>query len=115
MSNKEKKDAAMDQLFGGLTMPSSPSSPSDMPQESSQTLSPRQKKYQEENERITTIVNTEDMNKARFIAAKEGIAIREVIGAGIKLAIKAYESDHGPIHTRKTKGKRGDASKVFNV
>ena len=82
MSNKEKKDAAMDQLFGGLTMPSSPSSPSDMPQEPSQTLSPRQKKYQEENERITTIVNTEDMNKALCeITGFAGISFQPNSGA----------------------------------
>ena len=55
------------------------------------------------------------MNKARYIAGKEGINIREVFEAGLNFAIKDYESKNGPIHTRKTKSKKGDAKKIFDI
>ena len=120
MTKKEKKDAAMDQLFGGLTNPSSSSSQQTVQQQEQPSsdlvsISPRQKKYKEENERVCTIVNVELMNKARYIAGKEGLPIRDIFEYGLKYLIKDYESKNGPIHTRKTKAKKGDASKVFDV
>lgn len=121
MTKKEQKDAAMDQLFGGLTNPSSSSSPQTVQQQEQPSsselvsISPRQKKYKEENERVCTIVNVELMNKARYIAGKEGLPIRDIFEYGLKYLIKDYESKNGPIHTRKTKAKKGDASKVFDV
>lgn len=117
MNKKDKKDAAMDALFGGLTMPSSPQSPmkEEQPSSSTPTVSPRQRKYKDENERVCTIINVELMNKARYIAGKEGLNIREIFEVGLKFVVKDYESKNGPIHTRKTKAKKGDASKVFDI
>lgn len=117
MNKKDKKNAAMDQLFGGLTAPSSPPSPQEgeQPVPAKQNVSPRQRKYKDENERVCTIINVELMNKARYIAGKEGLNIREIFEVGLKFVVKDYESKNGPIHTRKTKAKKGDASKLFDI
>lgn len=114
MSKEYQKKAAMDELFGGLTTPSSPSSPQEGEQRSA-TVSSKQKKYKEENERVCTIMEVEIMNKLRYIAGKEGIALRDLFGTGAKLLIKEYEKEHGEIRVRKSKSKKGDVSKLFNV
>ena len=121
MSKQEQQQAAMAKLFDNLTVPSS--SPSQESQATDNTPpvqqqsqpSQRPKKYDEENERVCTIINVELMNKARYIAGKEGIALRDIFEIGLRFAINDYESSKGPIHVRKTKPKKGDASKVFNI
>jgi len=114
---KNGNKAAMDALFGGLTMPSSPqpSQEGEQPSAAAPAASSRQKKYKDENERVCTIINVELMNKARYIAGKEGLNIRDIFEVGLKFVVKDYESKNGPIHTRKTKAKKGDASKVFDI
>ena len=123
MSKEDQKKAAMDELFGGLTTPSSPSSPQEGEQRSA-TVSSKQKKYKELleekyektlDERVCTIMEVEIMNKLRYIAGKEGIALRDLFGTGAKLLIKEYEKEHGEIRVRKSKSKKGDVSKLFNV
>ncbi len=113
MSKEEQKKGAMDELFKGLINPSTPSAQKE--NEESASVSSKQKKYKEENERVCTIINVELMNKARYIAGKEGLAIRDVFEFGLKFAIKDYESRNGVIRVRKTKPKKGDANKVFDI
>ena len=121
MSKEEQKKTAMDRLFQGLTPPASASAGSEdgsqqEPEEkSSSATSSRQKKYNEKNERVCTIMEIEDMNKLRYIAGKEGLAIRELFGISVKKLIKEYEGKNGVIPVRKSKKKKGDASKVFDL
>lgn len=113
---KDFSNGAMSELMEGLTNGNTSNSGTGSNQEQKErSLSSRQRKYKEENERVCTIINVELMNKARYIADKEGINIREVFEAGLNFAIKDYESKNGPIHTRKTKSKKGDAKKVFDI
>ena len=114
MSKEDQKKGAMDELFKGLTTPSAPSAQQE-PEQSAAPVSSRQKKYKEENERVCTIMEVAVMNKLRYIAGKEGLALRDLFGTGAKLLIKEYEKEHGEIHARKSKAKKGDASKLFNV
>lgn len=120
MTKKEKNNDAMDKLFSGLTMPAS--SPSSQTEEqcdqgtvSDNSISPRQKKYKEENERVCTIMEYEDIYKLRFIASKENLSIRNVFGAAAKMLIKKYESTNGVIPVKKRRPKKGDISKIFDV
>ena len=117
MSKQEQQKNAMDQLFNSLsTQPQTvqESAPKQDTKQSAQTSS-IQRKYNEENERVCTIVNVELMNKARYIAGKEGIALRDIFEYGLRFAIIDYEKKHGVISVRKSKPKKGDASKVFNI
>ena len=52
-------------------------------------------------ERMTTIVNTEKMEKLKAIALKETKTIKEVMEEVMDLAIEAYEKKHGPIRLKK--------------
>ena len=107
---KDFSNGAMSELMEGLTNGNTSNSGTGSNQEQKErSLSSRQRKYKEENERVCTIINVELMNKARYIN------IREVFEAGLNFAIKDYESKNGPIHTRKTKSKKGDAKKVFDI
>lgn len=116
MSKEDQKKGAMDALFEGLTTPSAPSAQPEREQASATAqLSNKQKKYKEENERVCTIMEVEVMNKLRYIAGKEGVALRDLFGTGAKLLIKEYEKEHGEIRVRKSKSKKGDVSKLFNV
>ena len=116
MSKEEKKRAAMDELFSGLTSPSIPSvSPDNEQHVSGRNSSEKIKKYKEENERVCTIMHAETMNKLRYIAAKEGLAIRDLFEVGARFAIKNYESKFGPINVRKSKPKKGDPAQVFDI
>lgn len=56
-------------------------------------------------ERMTTIVNTEKMEKLKAIALRETKTIKEVMEEVMDLAIEAYERKHGPIKVRKSKDK----------
>lgn len=74
----------------------------------------RTRKYQEENERVTTIIKVELINKIRYIAQKENISLRDVIETGLLTIVDNYESRHGEIRVRKTRQEKGDVSKVFD-
>ena len=115
MSKEDQKKGAMDELFKGLTTPSVPSAQEESEQAHATPLSNKQKKYKEENERVCTIMEVAVMNKLRYIAGKEGLALRDLFGTGAKLLIKEYEKEHGEIRVRKSKSKKGDVSKLFNV
>ena len=56
-------------------------------------------------ERMTTIVNTEKMEKLKAIALKETKTIKEVMEEVMDLAIEAYEKKHGPIRLKKKDNK----------
>ena len=119
MTKQEQKDAAMDQLFGGLMKPVTSSSESSAEQQESSPaasgkapLSPKQKKYSEENERVCTIINYELAYKARKIAEREDLNIREVYEEGLRRIISAYEAKNGTIRVARKKGKKGDADKL---
>lgn len=115
MLKEDQKKGAMDELFKGLTAPSAPTTPQESEQSAAAPVSSKQKKYKEENERVCTIMEVEIMNKLRYIAGKEGVALRDLFGTGAKLLIKEYEKEHGEIRVRKSKSKKGDVSKLFNV
>ena len=59
---------------------------------------------------MTTIVNTEKMEKLKAIALKETKTIKEVMEEVMDLAIEAYEKKHGELNPS---DHRGDASKLF--
>lgn len=115
MNKKKQTKEAMDQLFNGLTAQSS--SPDEYTQRDSENRveSSIQKKYKEENERVCTIMEYDDIYKLRFIASKENLSIRDVFGAAAKMLIKKYESTNGPIPVKKKKQKKGDISKLFDI
>ena len=121
MTRKEQKNAAMDQLFGGLTnpatVPESPSSQQEPSPESSGVvhISSKQKKYAEENERVCTIINYELAYKARKIAEREDLNIREVYEEGLRRIINAYEAKNGTIRVARKKGKKGDTDKLSSL
>jgi len=51
-----------------------------------------------------------------MVELPEGIkAHLELFGTGAKLLIKEYEKEHGEIRVRKSKSKKGDVSKLFNI
>lgn len=121
MTKQEKKNAAMDQLFEGLAKPvATASEPSSEQQESSPAVSgtapvsPKQKKYSEENERVCTIINHELAYKARKIAEREDLNIREVYEEGLRRIINAYEAKNGTIRVARKKGK-GAADKLSSL
>jgi NRPS condensation-like uncharacterized protein len=57
---------------------------------------PRQQKETEEVH-LCTIVDKELLRKIRTIATREGLQIKDVIGAAFMKAVKSYERKHGPI------------------
>lgn len=57
---------------------------------------PRQQKETEEVH-LCTIVDKELLRKIRTIATREGLQIKDVIGAAFLKAAKSYERKHGPI------------------
>ena len=120
MAQEDKKKAAINKLFAGITAPTSStpatSSADDTGNESSQeSLSPRQKKYNEENERFCSLVNSELMYKVRYIATTEDMKIKEVVEIAFKKLVNEYEAECGVIRVRTAKSKKGDVSKVVNV
>lgn len=122
MTKQEQKDAAMDQLFGGLTKPATtvPESPSEQqdssPAVSGRTsISPKQQKYAEENERVCTILPYEDVYKIKEIARREHFNIRDVYGEAIRRLINSYEAKNGTIRVPKKRGKKGDADKLSSL
>lgn len=119
MTKKERKDAAMDQLFGGLTTPAttvseSPSTDTSPAVSGTAPVSPKQKKYAEENERVCTIINYELAYKARKIAEREDLNIREVYEEGLRRIISAYEAKNGTIRVARKK-KKGDTDKLSSL
>ena len=122
MTKTEQKDAAMDQLFGGLTNPATTASESPSGQQDTSPavsgmapVSPKQKKYAEENERVCTIINYELAYKARKIAEREDLNIREVYEEGLRRIISAYEAKNGTIRVARKKGKKGDTDKLSSL
>lgn len=118
MSEKDQKSAAMNDLFNKLT-PEVAAHPQKEEQTSranyNPPVSPSPRKYADDHERICTIVPVELMNKVRYIATKEGFPICSIVEVGLQMAVQNYEKNRGPIHARKTKPKKGDASKIFNI
>lgn len=113
---KKINTSAMDELMGGLI-----SAPVEE-QESLQGVSSpevkskeskRGRKKSENTERICTIVNSELISKVRAIASKEGLNISSILNVGMELAIKNYESKHGPVRVHQSK--KGDVNNVFDI
>lgn len=51
----------------------------------------------EKESRFCTIVEVNTLKKIRIIAKREGLQIKEVVGAAFLKAIASYESKHGRI------------------
>lgn len=47
--------------------------------------------------RFCTIVDVNNLRKIRIIANREGLLIKDVVGAAFTKAISSYEAKHGPI------------------
>lgn len=65
-----------------------------------------------EEERISTIVNSEKYAKIKTIAHIENLPIKDVVDKGFDLTIEAYEAKHGPVRIKKNR-KKGDINDIF--
>ena len=101
--NKNRKEFDMSQLVSGLT--------GDQEEQSATTTQTVKRKKPMEH--VCTLIATEQMAKVRTIAEREGIAIKDIIAVGLRMAISNYEAKNGEIKVRKAK--RGNASDVFGM
>lgn len=98
-----KKEFDMSSLVSGLTGESEE-------QSETRTQTTKRKKPMEH---VCTLIAVEQMAKVRTIAEREGIAIKDIIAIGLRMAIGNYEAKNGEIKIRKQK--RGNASDVFGM
>lgn len=113
---KSLNKSSMDSLISGLVhddVPMEEQQPMAIPPESPELSDVGKAKVSEKTERVCTIVDTNDMNKIRAIAANEGLPIKEIIALGLSLVIDKYEELHGKIRVKRQK--KGDIGTVFNV
>lgn len=101
----------LDALFTGLT--SMPTTVEEEQRERVQTKDEKKRNKGKKNkskagepesteDRFTTIVDKEVLKKIRLIATKEGLNVKDVVGAAFEKAIKSYERKHGELQeTRK--------------
>ena len=64
--------------------------------------------------RFCTMADEDKVIKIRTIAAREGIAIKDLMNLAFDKIIKEYESKYGAVRLPKIK-KGGDVSKVFDL
>lgn len=64
--------------------------------------------------RFCTMADEDKVIKIRTIAAREGIAIKDLMNLAFDKIIKEYESKYGAVRLPKVK-KGGDVSKVFDL
>ncbi len=102
MSKKTINQSAMDELMGGL-----------VPSSASPESSDRKKSEKPVNVRICTLIDSELMIKVRALAQKEGLDLKDIFNVGLRMAIKDYESTHGPIEIKRPK--KGDVANVFTI
>lgn len=98
-----KKEFDMSQLVSGLT-----GEQEEKNENRTQTV-----KRKKPMEHVCTLVSVEQMAKVRTIAEREGLAIKDIIAVGLRMAIGNYEAKNGEIKVRKAK--RGNASDVFGM
>lgn len=112
---KEINTSKMDSLLQGLTGGAQAEEVSNVSEESGDTSasSPSKKEQKSNYEVISTMVDPVIISKVRAIAATEGLAIKDVIGVGLKMVVSRYEEVHGKI--RMKKAKKGDVDKIFNI
>ena len=104
----------MDTLFQGLTRQSHEDAPISPGESIASSISPRTKKVQKASyEVISTMVDPVIMSKIRAISSMEDLAIKDVIGVGLKMVVSRYEEVHGTVRAKKVK--KGDIGKVFNI
>jgi uncharacterized protein (DUF608 family) len=65
-----------------------------------------------DEERITTIVNSQLYGKCRAIADLENIHLKDIINKALENVIKAYEDKNGPIKAKVIRQK-GDINDIF--
>jgi hypothetical protein len=98
MVDKEDLEA----LFSGFTGPEDDDT---SPSEDVKATKPKEKKKkgrpktakESEEVHLCTIVDKELLWKIRTIATREGLQIKDVIGAAFTKAVKSYERKHGTI------------------
>lgn len=109
---------AMESLVSGLTAPiTEPCQDASAvtPSKESVSGSRRGRKPRGKDvEVISTVVDVDLINKARAIAGIEGLALKDIINKGLKMAIKIYEDKHGVVRPRRPK-KKGDVNDVFDL
>lgn len=113
---KEINTSKMDSLLKGLTGGASTEEEADtVPENNTGTPanSPSKKEQKSNYEVISTMVDPVVISKVRAIAATEGLAIKDVIGVGLKMVVGRYEEVHGKIRMKKTK--KGNVDKIFNI
>ena len=101
-----KKDFDMSQLVSGLTGEEEMESATERKVQSAA-------KRKKPMEHVCTLIATEQMAKVRTIAEREGLAIKDIIAVGLRMAIVNYEAKNGEIKVRTAK--RGNASDVFGM
>lgn len=89
-------DKKLSNLISGLTGGTPPAKETrpaqDVEQEKGKENTARQME-----ERFCTIVSSQQLGKLRIIARREGLTIKQVVGAAFSKAIASYELRHGPI------------------
>ena len=100
-----KKEFDMSQLVNGLT--------GEQESESQTERRAQAVKRKKPMEHVCTLIATDQMAKVRTIAEREGLAIKDIIAVGLRMAISNYEARNGEIKVRKAK--RGNASDVFGM
>jgi phosphopantetheine adenylyltransferase len=101
-----KKEFDMSQLVSGLTGEEEMESATERKVQSAA-------KRKKPMEHVCTLIATEQMAKVRTIAEREGLAIKDIIAVGLRMAIGNYEAKNGEIKVKKAK--RGNASDVFGM
>jgi hypothetical protein len=112
---------SMSRLLGGLTgsksdeETESPKDKQESPRQEATTDAAKEKKPSKAGaeERFCTIVDVEQIEKIRMIAAKEDVTIKDLVSLAFDVIIKKYESLHGKIKVNKHK--KGNLRDVFEL
>ncbi len=110
----------MSRLLGGLTgskseekTESAGTQPESRPQEGTSDVEKKKSLKSGSEERFCTIVDVEQIEKIRMIAAKEDVTIKDLVSLAFDVIIKKYESLHGKIKVNKHK--KGNLRDVFDL
>lgn len=87
-------DSKLSNLISGLTGGTPPAKEARPAQDVEQE---KENTARQMEERFCTIVSSQQLRKLRIIARREGLTIKQVVGAAFSKAIASYELRHGPI------------------
>lgn len=115
MSNQEKRQAALDNLFSNVqTAPQQDEQKTvEKPAQQTASHSQKNKAYWDKYEQVPTVVAIELMNKVRYISKKETVSIKDLIEKALTNLIDEYESLYGPIKVKNLHPKKGNVNDIF--